>query len=467
MRCHYLLAFALFSGWVTAAEPDDALNHLIPAYQFKGEEPPTHSLEERLKYWQIPGVSITVFQHGKVLWTHSQGVKNQYDEPVTDTTAFQLASMSKPVSSLLALRAVEQGKITLDEDIRPYVIPELQGIITKKVTLRQLLSHTGGFPTGGGGGFTRGEHYPTLAQVASGEFGDYPLEQSGKMGEFAYSNVGYLMVRSVLESVYKKSFTELANEQIIHPLNLKTATFEQKHPERLGIDLANGYSFDQWILGGWNRYTSQAGAGLWSSTSDFARILLSAHQSSLAENDDFLKAESVALLSEAITPNYGLGFFRHSDDKGTYLFHGGINHGFQSHFAFYPEQGTGAVVATNGVNGDMLALEIIRGLSVVYDWPNYQRHKLDVERPNVEELKSYLGRYIYSPDFYIDVTEKDGQLYVQGKDQMKLPVYKVGKKLYRAAHYPSDFEFDTGWFTSEITSVKQITPTVTYQAEKE
>lgn len=467
MRWKSVCLLSFVSVFASAEVKEQALDNLLPYFQFKAEEEQTYLLEDRMAYYDVPGVSITLFDKGEILWTHTQGAKNKAGEPVEQDTAFQVASISKPVAALLVLKAVDEGKITLDEDVRRLLIPELQEKAVYPVSLRQLLTHTGGFAMSGLPGFTRGEHYPSPAQVVTGEYGATPFDQQEPSGDFLYSNPGFLLVQSVLESLYDKPIKEIAQEKFWQPLGLENISYEQKHAEYQGMDLAHGSQYGHWLLGDWNRHTIQAAAGLWTSTPDLARLLLTVYQSLSTDNPNFVRAETLSVIREPSHPFMGLTFYRHSDENGEYLFHGGINKGYESHFVLYPELGSGAVIATNGQGGDALALEIMRSLSRYYQWPNYQLNLNYLEGQREQNLSQYVGRYHYSEDFYADIIEKQGRLYVHGKGQFRYPLQQVGEGVFTAVGFVSDFEFKSGWFSDEITSLVQKAPDGDYSADKE
>src|SRR5262245_39908696 len=89
---------------------------LLPSVLIKGDGGWT--LQERMKYYKVPGVSIAVINDFKIEWAKAYGVKDtETNEPVTTETLFQAGSISKPVAAMTALKKVEQGKIALDENI--------------------------------------------------------------------------------------------------------------------------------------------------------------------------------------------------------------------------------------------------------------------------------------------------------------------------------------------------------------
>ena len=93
-------------------------NGLLPAVKIKGRVATSMSLAARMKFYEVPGVSISFFDQGKIIWTRSYGYADVVArKPVTPDTLFQAASISKPVSGLAALRLVQDGRISLDEDV--------------------------------------------------------------------------------------------------------------------------------------------------------------------------------------------------------------------------------------------------------------------------------------------------------------------------------------------------------------
>ena len=112
-------------------------------------------------------------QDGKIVKAQGYGTTEKGGQsPVTARTLFQAGSISKPVSALGALRLVEQGKLTLDEDVNTklvtWKVPENEFTKQQKVTLRGLLSHTAGLTVHGFSGYAADESSPTVVQILDG-----------------------------------------------------------------------------------------------------------------------------------------------------------------------------------------------------------------------------------------------------------------------------------------------------------
>jgi len=120
---------------------------LLSSVLIKGD--PGWAIQERMKYYKVPGVSIAVINDYKVEWARGYGVKDiESNEPVTAETLFQAGSISKSVAAMTALKKVEQGKIALDQNINDkltsWKLPDNEFTAKRKVTLANLLSHTAG-----------------------------------------------------------------------------------------------------------------------------------------------------------------------------------------------------------------------------------------------------------------------------------------------------------------------------------
>ena len=144
---------------------------LFSGARFKGDA--GWNIEDRMDRYGVPGVAIAVVENNQVIWSKAWGVKNlETDEPVNSNTLFQCASISKPLSAAAALRLVEQGEFDLDEDVNKYLkswkLRENEFTRQKKVTLRHLLSHTGGVTVHGFPGYAPGTPVASLKEVLDG-----------------------------------------------------------------------------------------------------------------------------------------------------------------------------------------------------------------------------------------------------------------------------------------------------------
>jgi len=134
-------------------------NGLQRPNRLKGSPAEPMKLAERGEHFKVPGVSVAVIHEGRVEWARGYGKRDaEAGELVTVDTLFQAASISKGVAAAVAMRLVEQGKLSLDEDVnaklRNWKVPENEFTQVENVTLRRLLSHNAGLTVHGFPGYS-------------------------------------------------------------------------------------------------------------------------------------------------------------------------------------------------------------------------------------------------------------------------------------------------------------------------
>ncbi len=188
----------------------------------------TRKLADRMQELHVPGASVAVIHQGKIERAQGFGVTKAGGAAVTSETLFQAASISKPVTAMAVLRLVESGKLNLDHDVNEYLktwkVPENEFTDKKKVTLRELLSHTAGTTVHGFGGYASGEQLPTLVQVLNGEkpANSPPIRVDVEPATiWRYSGGGYVITQQLLEDVAGKPFPQIMHELVLDPIGMK------------------------------------------------------------------------------------------------------------------------------------------------------------------------------------------------------------------------------------------------------
>lgn len=133
MPIRILAALFAFVVSLCAADLDPKVQRvaqgLMPAKATPGQPVPKWTIAERLQFYKVPGVSVAVIVDGKVEWARGFGTSSaEAGKPVDAETLFQAASISKHVAALVALHLVDEGKLSLDEDVnrklRTWKVPE-------------------------------------------------------------------------------------------------------------------------------------------------------------------------------------------------------------------------------------------------------------------------------------------------------------------------------------------------------
>jgi CubicO group peptidase (beta-lactamase class C family) len=333
---------------------------------------------DRMAHQHVPGLSLACIHSGTVAWTQAFGVARVGGQPVTPETLFQASSISMPVTALAVLRLVEQGKLNLDVDVSHYLsswkLPINRFTEEKKVTLRELLSHTAGATVHGFEGYAAGEKVPTLVQVLNGESpaNSAPVTTDFAPGtEFRYAGGNYTIIQQILIDVTGEPFPELMQEIVLQPLRMVHSTFQQPIPEKLRPLIAMPYDKDgNAIEGGPRTYPEMAVAGLWTTPSDLALFALAIQDALAGKPGAILSPSTAHQMLQPVLGFYALGFAIAGNGPNRYFSHPGVNAGFVA-FLFAYEKGDGVVLMTNGQNTKALGLEIIDVLSKQYGWTEF------------------------------------------------------------------------------------------------
>ncbi len=332
----------------------------------------------------FPGLAFGIVADGKLVHTGNYGYTNiEKKIPVTSSSLFRIASMSKSFTAMAILKLRDEGKLNLDDPAYRY-IPELKKLKyptadAPPITIRHLLTHGAGFPEDNPWGDRQ------LADTDSElmEFLNKQIAFSNPPGiEFEYSNLGFALLGKIITNVSGKRYQDYIRENIWKPLGMKTTEWEFGNvaPEKL----AHGY---RWLNEKWNeeQLLHDTPDGSWgamgsmiSSINEFANYMalhLSAWPPGNANDNGPVKRSSVREMhhpwrfngfnTNYKNPNgrncafisaycYGLGWTRDCDGR-VYIAHSGGLPGFGSQWRIMPDYGIGVVAFANrtyaGVGG--------------------------------------------------------------------------------------------------------------------
>src|SRR5580700_4412706 len=218
------------------------------------------SLQDLMEEFKIPGLSVAVIDNFQVIWAKGYGVIGADSKaPVTPKTLFQAGSISKPVTSTAALYMVEQGKLALDQNVndklKTWKVPDDEFTQTEKVTLRRLMSHTGGLTVHGFPGYDVDAPLPTLVQVLNGEkpANTAPVRVDFIPGtKFRYSGGGVTVEQLLMMDVSGKPFPVLLREAVLDKIGMADSSYEQPLPPTRAAATARGtYGDGKSVHGKW------------------------------------------------------------------------------------------------------------------------------------------------------------------------------------------------------------------------
>ncbi|MBK7944031.1 MAG: class A beta-lactamase-related serine hydrolase [Flavobacteriales bacterium] len=379
----------------------------------------TWTIEERMKHYGVPGMSIAVIDDYKIAWTKSYGVMDSTTmQPVTDSTLFQAASISKPVFAVAVLKLAEQGTLNIDEDVNSMLtswkIPENAFTAKEKVTLKRLLGHVAGTTVHGFQGYRHGEPLPTLLSILKGEA---PCELTAGGGDqipgtaWRYSGGGYCVASQVILDKNGGTIPQHMHDLVLKPLGMSRSTYEQPMPKAMEHSAASGYVPDgSMTVGKWHIYPEISPDGLWTTATDLARFVIDMQKTIATDSGKVLsRTTSTQMVEPFLDPNTAVGLMLDNKGSERYFEHGGWNEGFCGQIYGSVKNGNGAVVLINA-NQPAFMFEVIRSIARAYDWSEFvPQHK---EMPmDSTALRAFTGRYRIGSDNMVTIALRNGKLY--------------------------------------------------------
>ncbi|MBX9678856.1 MAG: beta-lactamase family protein [Gemmataceae bacterium] len=253
-------------------------------------------MESFVKDNQAPGAALAVAKDGRLAYARGFGHSDERQKlPVEPTTRFRIASVSKPITAVAILKLIEQGKFELDDPVRPLLGIRKQGQEDPrwaKVTVRQLLQHTGGWD--------RAKSFDPMfrpLEVAKEVGSSSPAPAKAVVqymlrrpfdfepGErFAYSNFGYCVLGRVIEHATGKEYEGYVRDEILKPLGImsmsigttsksakgETSYFDPK--KRMGSSVFTPRTSVPLPYGAWHLEAMDAHGGWIASAPDLVRF---------------------------------------------------------------------------------------------------------------------------------------------------------------------------------------------------
>ncbi|WP_108244129.1 serine hydrolase domain-containing protein [Muricauda brasiliensis] len=309
---------------------------------------PSHKkIEQEVSTWleetKVPGIAIAQIENGKVVQTVLKGEDAQGNE-ITFSTIFDVASLTKTITTLAVLKLAEQKQMDLDEPLYKFWIdPDIQNDIRhQKLTPRTILSHRSGF-----------KNWRYMYEDEKLSFDFEPGEK------FKYSGEGFEYLRRALEHKFETSFEELVDTLVFKPIGMENSTLVwNKKMENL--DFAGSHNNEGQAYDYEKSYKANAADNLLTNLSDFIKLTKSLLNESYLNGSLFEEmGRPHSKVREGI--DFGLGWivFQDLPNDEYALFNAGSDQGVNSLVVILPKSNRGLIVMTNGDNGRGLAMKAI------------------------------------------------------------------------------------------------------------
>jgi len=415
---------------------------------------------------QTPGAVVAIVQDGKLAFSQGFGLANiEYNIPNTITTPYHMASVSKQFTAFAIIMLANEGKLSIDEDIRKYLpdVPDFE----HKITVRNLLNHTSGLR----------DHW-TLWTMSGGLMDDVIRQSDLKRliqrqknlnfkpgDQFMYSNTGYLLLSEIVTEVSDQKFADWMTHNVFKPLGMNSTQIYDDH-ERIVKNRAYSYKkTDTGLAKSVLSYANSGATSLFTTAEDLALWLGNFKTAKVGGVKAIEQLQEQGILNNGETIEYALGV-NISDDHGLKkISHGGADAGYRTYLSYYPELDAGIIILANvaGFQGGVIAKEVAStffGEHMVnkpkpenanQGNPHAPEPKQKLWKPTLEELSLYTGRY-YSEEldtFYVISLEED---------RLKISHTRHGDRFLTATE--KDIFRSNQWFLGELTFSRSKKQTV-------
>jgi CubicO group peptidase (beta-lactamase class C family) len=328
----------------------------------------------------VPGLAIAVIEHGKVAFTADFGfADSKHHIPVTDETLFNIASVSKSVSTWGIMHLVETGTISLDSPVNPLLrrwqLPQ-SSFDSSQVTVRRILSHTAGLSVPAAPWFPATSPLPSLVDVLTGKAGGKPVEIVQPPGRtWQYSGGGFEVLQLLVEDQTHQDFAAYMNHEVFDKLGMHHSTFDPT--KDMARHIAISYDKEGKQISPY-RLVGVAAGGLFTTIADFGRFVSSYTQGDALPGRDVITAASLSAMATPVAEvklgnvnvtgaRYGLGHgVLQSAGNKVSLYHSGGNPGTLAYFIVSLSSGNGLALVCNSDNGVPVMTQVIQWWSNQY-----------------------------------------------------------------------------------------------------
>ena len=308
----------------------------------------------RFDHRDSPGCIVGVSRAGRVVFVKGYGMADlERDVPITPASIFHVASISKQFTAMSILLLEQQGKLSIEDDVRKY-IPELPDY-GKRITLRNLLQHTSGI-----------RDQWTLLRLA-GWRGDDLITEDDVMwavtrqralnfdpgAEYLYSNSGFTLLAVIVKRVSGHSLREFADEQIFKPLGMAHTHFHDDHtmmvPHRTS-------AYEPRQAGGWSVsipvFDTYGATSLFTTAEDLLRWEQNFSAPIVGSAALIARMEEEGILNDGSRTGYALGIAVGTHRGVREIGHSGADAGYRADVERYPDQQLAVAALCNASNSN-------------------------------------------------------------------------------------------------------------------
>jgi CubicO group peptidase (beta-lactamase class C family) len=387
---------------------------------------PSKQVDQLFSAWnnqETPGAAVAIVKDGKIILKKGYGSANlEYEIPIVPSTIFHIASVSKQFTVFSILLLAQEGKLSLNDDIRKY-IPEVPDF-GKVITLRQLAHHTSGLRDQwnllGLAGWRLDdvitkEHILKLISKQK-ELNFNPGE------EFSYCNTGFTLLAEVVARVSGQPFADFTKEHIFEPLNMSSTLFYDDHEKIVKNRAYSFYTDSKGFKKSVLNYANVGATSLFTTVEDLSLWAMNFETLKLGGKDIIDQMNERGILNNGDTISYALG-----QDIGKYkglklISHGGADAGYRTYLGRFPDQKFSVIILSNDASFNpggwaLKVADIYLKEKLIADNSKVVENSSVLDSNTVlvdsELLKSFSGQFEIQPGIILNITLEDNKLFAE------------------------------------------------------
>ncbi|MDX1543413.1 MAG: serine hydrolase domain-containing protein [Christiangramia sp.] len=396
---------------------------------------------------KIPGLSLAITQKGRVLKKSNYGLSSiECNIPITDSSAFWLASVSKHFTATAIMQLFEKGILNLDDEIHKY-LPDAP-INWKGVTIRHLLTHTSGLPGSGKGG-ERGN------RSAKGSYSAEQMYKNAKNDtlnfnpgeDFLYSDEGIFLLGYIINQVSEMSFKDYINNKIFKPSKMNNSYLMDQfkiHPNQVfGYSKKNDEIIPD--RNSWRLIDTEinAAGGVYASINDMINWEYSMTTNFLVSQKSKDSMWSSYKLKNGRPTYYGFCWNTQTIQNKRIIYHPGVS---GTEYMRFVDDSISIIILTNQAKYEKAisqkVAEII-GVSPNITEKDIKTETVSKKQPNRKEFEKLIGEYDFFPN---------ENYYLEGV--IKMDIVIKGNDLW--IEYPAKKEYRKQWKLEKLENGRWI-----------
>lgn len=394
-----------------------------------------------------PGVAVLIVKDGKIDFEKGYGLANlEYNMPITPTSVFDIASVSKQFCGYAISTLIQQGKISPDDDIHKY-LPDVPDF-GKKITIRNLVHHTSGlrdWPEGlhaAGWRWDESFSYDDIMRMVSKQR-DLDFEPGS---EYQYSNTGYNLLAAIVTKVTGKTFPDWEAENIFKPLGMNNTQVLSDYAKVIP-NLARSYYVDNnEYRNATDQLTAFGSSSIFTTVEDLAKWVIFIEKGLDSKDPVITRMTETDKLNNGNANDYAYGLGVGESNGIKHLQHTGGWASYATVIAMYPDQHIGIILLGNkaGFDPSGSANTIARMMIKALNTSGLKQEDLS-QQPTVKVdtlvLKKYAGTYKLGPGWFVTFTLEGGNLMTQATNEDKFPTEMKSDSIMWVPAYHSSVRF--------------------------